>query len=149
MCTCRQPALLYIAAPSITTANSCPGPKPLGLGGCTSGPQFSRWTQERGECREFQVQCTVQKRKQTLWLHVLDPPNAPPRGKGQATHRRMQSEASKAERPGQAPSHLGLRETLFKEWYVCLPLDRELFMSKNCFLIHCCQQNHKMPTSNE
>ena len=47
---------------------------------------------------------------------------------------------SKAERPGQVPLLPGSEgDTVYMNDMYVSPLDCELFMSKNCFLIHCCQ----------
>lgn len=133
--------VIYIAAPSITTANSCPGPA---FGARRVHIRATVQQVDSGKRRVQRIPGPMHSLEEeadfgdymSLILQMLHPV-----GKDRPHTGECRVRLSKAERPGQVPLSPGSEgDTVYmNDMYVSL-LDRELFMSKNCFLIHCCQQ---------
>lgn len=133
--------VIYIAAPSITTANSCPGPA---FGARRVHIRATVQQVDPGKRRVQRIPGPMHGLEEeadfgdymSLILQMLHPV-----GKDRPHTGECRVRLSKAERPGQAPLSPGSEgDTVYMNDMYVSPLDRELFMSKNCFLIHCCQQ---------
>ena len=131
-------SVICIAAPPITTANSCPEPA---FGARRVHIRSTVQQVHSGKRRVQRIPSPMQSRRwiRLWWLHVLGPPNAPPHREGTG-HTQENAEWGFLKQRGQSrhPTCLGLRETLFI-WMICM-YDCELLMSKKYFFIHCCQQ---------